>query len=71
MPGSLPVHGFASVVMPIGIKPRCCSSRTTATLLAAHSNPRVGADPDSIHIYGGGYTEYIASTGHEAAGLRG
>ena len=26
--------------------------------------------PDGIHQYGGGYTEYVARTGHEAPGLR-
>jgi hypothetical protein len=24
-----------------------------------------------VHSYGGGYTEYVARTGHEAPGLRG
>ena len=26
--------------------------------------------PEGIHQYGGGYTEYVARTGHEAPGLR-
>ena len=25
--------------------------------------------PDGVHKYGGGYTEYVARTGHEAPGL--
>jgi len=25
--------------------------------------------PEGIHQYGGGYTEYVARTGHEAPGL--
>ena len=25
--------------------------------------------PDGVHQYGGGYTEYVARTGHEAPGL--
>ena len=26
--------------------------------------------PEGVHQYGGGYTEYVARTGHEAPGLR-
>ena len=48
----------------------CCSSRTTGT-----SSPRCptacwSSTPEGIHQYGGGYTEYVARTGHEAPGLR-
>jgi hypothetical protein len=25
--------------------------------------------PEGVHQYGGGYTEYVARTGHEAPGL--
>jgi ATPase subunit of ABC transporter with duplicated ATPase domains len=39
--------------------------------LAALSNRVLEVTPDGIHQYGGGYTEYVARTGHEAPGLRG
>ena len=39
--------------------------------LAALSNRVLELTPDGIHTYGGGYTEYVARTGHEAPGLRG
>ena len=39
--------------------------------LAALSNRVLELAPDGIHQYGGGYTEYVARTGHEAPGLRG
>jgi hypothetical protein len=26
--------------------------------------------PEGIHLYGGGYTDYVARTGQEAPGLR-
>ena len=32
--------------------------------------PRAGADARGHPPYGGGYTEYVARTGHEAPGLR-
>ncbi|MDU0343844.1 ABC-F family ATP-binding cassette domain-containing protein [Bosea rubneri] len=38
--------------------------------LAALSNRVLELTPDGIHQYGGGYTEYVASTGQEAPGLR-
>jgi ATPase subunit of ABC transporter with duplicated ATPase domains len=38
--------------------------------LAALSNRLLELTPDGIHQYGGGYTEYVARTGHEAPGLR-
>jgi ATPase subunit of ABC transporter with duplicated ATPase domains len=38
--------------------------------LAALSNRVLELTPDGIHLYGGGYTEYVARTGHEAPGLR-
>jgi len=38
--------------------------------LAALSNRVLELTPDGIHRYGGGYTEYVASTGQEAPGLR-
>jgi ATPase subunit of ABC transporter with duplicated ATPase domains len=38
--------------------------------LAALSNRVLELAPDGIHQYGGGYTEYVARTGHEAPGLR-
>jgi ATPase subunit of ABC transporter with duplicated ATPase domains len=37
--------------------------------LAALSNRVLELTPDGVHQYGGGYTEYVASTGHEAPGL--
>ena len=39
--------------------------------LAALSNRVLELTPDGIHQYGGGYTEYVARTGHEAPGLGG
>ena len=39
--------------------------------LAALSNRVLELTPDGIHQYGGGYTEYVTRTGHEAPGLRG
>jgi ATPase subunit of ABC transporter with duplicated ATPase domains len=39
--------------------------------LAALSNRVLELTPDGVHQYGGGYTEYVASTGHEAPGLHG
>src|SRR5436305_799210 len=38
--------------------------------LAALSNRVLELTPHGIHQYGGGYTEYVARTGHEAPGLR-
>jgi len=38
--------------------------------LAALSNRVLELTPEGIHKYGGGYTEYVLSTGHEAPGLR-
>ena len=37
--------------------------------LAALSNRVLELTPDGIHRYGGGYTDYVARTGHEAPGL--
>jgi ATPase subunit of ABC transporter with duplicated ATPase domains len=37
--------------------------------LAALSNRVLELTPEGIHRYGGGYTEYVARTGHEAPGL--
>ena len=37
--------------------------------LAALSNRVLELTPEGIHDYGGGYTEYVARTGHEAPGL--
>jgi len=39
--------------------------------LAALSNRVLELTPDGIHQYDGGYTEYVARTGHEAPGLHG
>ena len=39
--------------------------------LAALSNRVLELTPQGPHIYGGGYTEYVARSGHEAPGLRG
>ena len=38
--------------------------------LATLSNRVLELTPEGIHQYGGGYTEYVARTGHEAPGLR-
>ncbi|QGM95204.1 ABC-F family ATP-binding cassette domain-containing protein [Methylocystis rosea] len=38
--------------------------------LAALSNRVLELTPDGVHVYGGGYTEYVARTGQEAPGLR-
>ncbi|MGG7577176.1 ABC-F family ATP-binding cassette domain-containing protein [Rhizobium sp. Nf11,1] len=38
--------------------------------LTALSNRVLELTPEGIHQYGGGYTEYVARTGHEAPGLR-
>jgi ATPase subunit of ABC transporter with duplicated ATPase domains len=38
--------------------------------LAALSNRVLELTPEGVHKYGGGYTEYVQSTGHEAPGLR-
>ena len=37
--------------------------------LAALSNRVLELTPEGVHSYGGGYTEYVARTGHEAPGL--
>ncbi|MDO9415741.1 ABC-F family ATP-binding cassette domain-containing protein [Pararhizobium sp.] len=37
--------------------------------LAALSNRVLELTPDGVHQYGGGYTEYVERTGHEAPGL--
>ena len=39
--------------------------------LAALSNRVLELTPDGVHKYGGGYTEYVERTGHEAPGLHG
>jgi ATPase subunit of ABC transporter with duplicated ATPase domains len=38
--------------------------------LAALSNRVLELTPEGIHQYGGGYSEYVARSGHEAPGLR-
>ena len=38
--------------------------------LAALSNRVLELTPEGVHVYGGGYTEYVQSTGQEAPGLR-
>src|SRR5678815_2150381 len=38
--------------------------------LSALSNRVLELDDGRTHLYGGGYTEYVARTGHEAPGLR-
>jgi ATPase subunit of ABC transporter with duplicated ATPase domains len=39
------------------------------SFLASLSNRVLELTPDGVHAYGGGYTEYVASTGHEAPGV--
>ncbi len=39
--------------------------------LAALSNRVLELTPEGVHRYGGGYSEYVARTGHEAPGLHG
>ncbi|OFX23135.1 MAG: glycosyl transferase family 1 [Anaeromyxobacter sp. RBG_16_69_14] len=38
--------------------------------LGALSNRVLELTPEGVHLYGGGYTEYVARTGREAPGLR-
>ena len=38
--------------------------------LAALSNRVLELSAEGPHVYGGGYTEYVAQTGHEAPGVR-
>jgi ATPase subunit of ABC transporter with duplicated ATPase domains len=38
--------------------------------LAALSNRVLELTPEGVHLYAGGYSEYVARTGHEAPGLR-
>jgi len=38
--------------------------------LGALSNRVLELLPDGPHLYGGGYTEYVEQSGHEAPGLR-
>ncbi len=38
--------------------------------LAGLSNRVLELTPEGPHVYGGGYTEYVAQSGHEAPGLR-
>lgn len=38
--------------------------------LAALTNRVLELTPEGPHVYGGGYTEYVARSGHEAPGLR-
>ena len=37
--------------------------------LGALSNRVLELTPEGVHVYGGGYVEYVASTGHEAPGV--
>ncbi|MFO1149437.1 MAG: ABC-F family ATP-binding cassette domain-containing protein [Alsobacter sp.] len=37
--------------------------------LASLSNRVLELTPEGVHLYGGGYTEYVARTGHEAPGV--
>jgi ATPase subunit of ABC transporter with duplicated ATPase domains len=39
------------------------------SFLAALSNRVLELTPEGVHAYGGGYSEYVASTGHEAPGV--
>ncbi len=38
--------------------------------LGALSNRVLELTPEGVHVYGGGYLEYVESSGHEAPGLR-
>jgi ATPase subunit of ABC transporter with duplicated ATPase domains len=38
--------------------------------LSALSNRVLELTPEGMHVYGGGYDEYVAQSGHEAPGLR-
>ena len=49
---------------------RCSSSPTTGEFLAGLSNRVLELGPDGATVYGGGYREYVARSGHEAPGLR-
>jgi ATPase subunit of ABC transporter with duplicated ATPase domains len=37
--------------------------------LGALSNRVLELTKDGVHLYGGGYTEYVSRTGHEAPGI--
>jgi len=37
--------------------------------LGALSNRVLEVTPEGVHLYGGGYTEYVTRTGHEAPGV--
>jgi ATPase subunit of ABC transporter with duplicated ATPase domains len=37
--------------------------------LAALSNRVLELTPEGVRVYGGGYTEYVQRTGHEAPGI--
>ncbi len=39
------------------------------SFLGALSNRVLELTPKGVHLYGGGYTEYVANTGHEAPGV--
>jgi len=38
--------------------------------LSALTNRVLEVTPEGMHQYGGGYTEYVQRSGHEAPGLR-
>ena len=50
---------------------RCSSCPTTARFLAALSNRVLELEPEGPRVYGGGYREYVAVSGHEAPARRG
>ena len=58
------VSGVAVVVTSTAVK------RGNPEVEAALSNRVLELTPEGVHQYGGGYTEYVARTGHEAPGLR-
>ena len=47
----------------------CCSSAMTAASSAHCQFAVLELTPEGIHEYCGGYTEYVARTGHEVPGV--
>mgnify|MGYP002649295919 CR=1 FL=1 len=43
---------------------------TLGVVLFRRTTKGLELTPEGVHQYGGGYTEYVASTGREAPGLR-
>ena len=48
----------------------CCSFRTIGASWPRCPIGCLELTEDGMHVYGGGYSEYVARTGHEAPGVR-